>query len=425
MNRAFQFFSVAKKMGIFLMFGILSFFLVSCEKEAQKQETVKVGVLFSQTGPMSIEDKPIFETVVMAIDEINASGGLLGYTLKIIPYDAGSNFEKYAIGARELLEKDKVVVIFGSGDSVARRNVRPIVEERESILIYPLAYEGGGLSENIVYVGPAPNQQIIPGTVWAMQNLGRRFFVVGTDSIYSHVVHAIIKDLIYALSGEVIGEEYVPVEDNPNFDSLIENINASHPEVILNTIEGVTNLNFFKALREAGISSEDIPMISFDFTENSLKYLSGVSMEGDYAVWSYFQTIESKANETFEQNFYARYGKGRSIDDPMQSMYAGINIWAQAVREAGSFLSTKVLKNIGNQSYTAPSGLIYMDPDTHGAYRPVRIGRVQDKEFKIIWDSHMSVVPTQYTIFRTPQAWDELIKDLYEKWGRQWYRGKE
>lgn len=425
MNRAFQFFSIAKRLGVFLIIGSLSFFLNSCGKEISKQESVKVGILFSQTGPMSIEDKPLMESALMAIDEINESGGLLGYSLEVVTFDAGSHFENYVLGARELLEKERVVAIFGFGDSVALRNVRSVVEDHGSILIYPLSYEGGNLSKNIVYVGPAPNQQIIPGVVWAMQNLGRKFFLLGSDAIYSHVVHAIIKDLVYSLNGEIVGENYVPVDNNSHFNSVIEQIDTSRPNVILNTIEGVTNLNFFKALREAGITSHDIPTISFDITENSLRYLSNVSMEGDYSVWGYFQTIDSPANEKFEEKFYARYGKGRAIDDPMQSIYVGINIWAQAVREAHSFSSSKVLKKIENQSYTAPSGLIYMDPDTHGAYRPVRIGRIEDKQFNIIWDSRMSVVPTQYTIFRTPQEWDQLINDLYEKWGRQWFRGKE
>ncbi len=426
MNRVFQFFSVAKNFGVVLIIGGLCFFLNSCKREIKKQESVKVGILVAQTGPMSIEDKPLMEATLMAIDEINASGGLLGYSLEVVTFDSGSKLENYVEGARELLEKDKVVVIFGFGDSGAVRNTRAVVEDHESVLIYPLAYEGGSLSKNIVYLGPAPNQQIIPGVVWGMQNLGRKFFLVGSDAIYSHVVHAIIKDLVYALNGEIVGENYVSVDNHSSFNSVIEQIDASRPNVILNTIEGVTsNLGFFKALREAGITAHDIPTISFDITENTLRYLSNVSMEGDYSVWGYFQTIESAANEQFEEKFFARYGKGRAIDDPMQSIYVGVLIWAQAVREAGSFSSSKVLKSIENQSYTAPSGLIYMDPDSRDAYRPVRIGKIEDKQFNIIYDSQMSVVPTQYTIFRTPQEWDQLIKDLYEKWGRQWFRGKE
>lgn len=424
-HRAKHFISLGKGIGIFLIIGCLNFLFISCTKESKSQEYVRIGVLLSLTGSSSIEDKPIFEALSMAIDEVNEKGGLLGYTLKVVTYDTASEYGNYAIGARELIERDKVVVIFSCGDSAARRSARQIIEEHESIMIYPLAYEGGGLSRNIVYVGPAPNQQVIPAVVWAMNNLGHRFFLVGTDEIYSHVVHAIIKDLIYALNGEVVGEDYVPVEENSNFDSIIDHITGSRPDVILNTIEGVTNLKFIKSLREFGINSNDIPMVAFDFTENSLKQLSAISMEGDYSVWSYFQTIDSASNEEFMEKFFAKYGKGRAIDDPMQSMYIGFNLWAQAVREAGSFSSAKVLRGIENQSYVGPSGLIYMDPDTHGAYRPVRIGKVQDKQFKIIWDSHMSVVPVQYTIFRTPQEWDELINDLYEKWGKQWFRSKE
>ena len=165
--------------------------------------------------------------------------------------------------------------------------------------------------------------------------------------------------------------------------------------------------------------------MSFGVTENTLRYLTGIPMVGDYGVWGYFQSIDSKANDQFKQKFYTKYGEGRAIDDPMEATYVGVYLWAQAVRDAGSFSTSVVVENLINQSYTGPSGLIYVDPIA-GNYRPVRIGRIEsEKEFKIIWNSEISVVPVQYAIFRTAKEWDDLIKEHYKKWGNQWFRGKE
>lgn len=425
-NRTNRFLSTLLRISFCVFLGAASLAIVSCGKRSDSMKPIKIGVLYSQTGGMAIEDKPIMESIVLAVEEINKANGLLGHLLQIVTFDARSDAERYITGAKQLLEEEKVVAIFGGGNSVSRRNIRPIIEEHKSILIYPMHYEGGEASPNIVYLGAAPNQQIIPGVSWAMRNLGTRFYLVGSDAIYSHVVNAIIKDLIYALNGEVVGESYIAIDNNSEIDGIIERIDAARPDAILNTIDGISNIEFFKQLREAGVYPDSIPTVSFGLTENLLRHLSAVGMEGDYGIWSYFQSLDTPENKIFEQNFYKKYGKGRAIDDPMESAYIGVYIWAQAVVNVRSFNPARVLKSIESQSFLAPSGLIYMDSETHGAYMPVRLGMVQpDKQYKAIWNSEISVMPERFTLFRTPDEWDQLIKDLYEKWGRQWFRGKE
>lgn len=422
-NRAFRLFTFSAKLALCMVMGSIGVLLVACSKKPEQLTVVKVGILFSQTGRMSIQDKPIIDVIVMAINEINEAGGLLGHKLKIVTWDTASNYENYAVGAKELFEKEKVVVLFGCGNSVSRRNVRAVVEEYNNILVYPMRYEGGELSNNIMYVGPAPNQQLIPGAVWAMKNLGKRFFLVGTDAIYSHVANQILKDVIYSLNGEVLGEAYIGVNNNFGLEAAVKQITHNRPDVILNTIEGIENISFFKRLRESDITSKVIPTMSFGLTENALQYLAELSMEGDYSVAGFFQTNKFHENDQFEKRFYAKYGTNRAIDDPMVSIYVGIKLWAQAVHDAGTFSTASVLKNLNNQSYPAPNGLIYIDPATHGAYRPVLIGRIQsDQTYKIVWNSGISVLPLQYTPFKTPQEWNELIKNLYLKWGNQWLR---
>lgn len=423
-NKLLQSFSIILKTSFCIaLAGICLFSTSSCRNKKQKLQTIKIGILCSLTGPMAIEEKPMMEAMMLAIDEINDNGGLLGRTLEPILFDGASNPERYAKGALELIQQEKVAVIFGGGDSISRRNTRAIIEAESALLVYPMDYEGGKPSPRIVYVGAAPNQKLIPAVNWAFQNIGSRFFLIGTDTIYSHVANAIIKDFIYALNAEVIGESYIPIDNTLGLDSIIERIEASRPDVILNSIEGAGNLDFFKLLRET--HPTNIPTISFDLTENTLRYLTRVHFDKDYAIWGYFQTINSKKNQEFEQAFYDKYGKGRAIDDPMESSYVGVYLWSQAVIDAKSSDPNAVLKNIPNQSFTGPSGLIYMDRETQSAYRPVRIGVVTDHQFQVVWDSETSIMPVQYTLFRTPHEWDELIKEFYEKWGRQWFRGKE
>lgn len=423
-GKLLQSFSKVLKVSFWIILsGVCLMGTSSCSDKKQKLQSVKVGILCSLTGPMSIEEKPIMEAVLLAIEEINLKGGLLGHPLTPIIFDAASDLERYPKGAIELIDQEKVVVIFGGGNSVARRNTRTVVEEHGGLLVFPMHYEGGKRSSRIIYVGPAPNQQLIPAVYWAFQNIGARFFLVGTDSIYSHVANAIIKDFIYALNAEVVGESYISLDNTMGLNSIIERIDASRPDVILNTIEGPGNLDFFELLRETNPTS--VPTISFSLTENLLRQLSRIHFDKDYAIWSYFQSLDSKKNKVFEQAFYTKYGKGRAIDDPMESSYVGVFLWSQAVTDANSFNPNSVLKNIPNQSYTAPSGLIYIDRETQSAYRPVRIGLVSEQQFKIVWDSETSILPVQYMLFRTPQEWDELINEFYEKWGRQWFRGKE
>lgn len=426
-SKLFQCFSILLKISFCIVLsGICLLTLSSCSRNTRKLSSVKVGILCSQTGPMAIEEGPIVDAVLLAIDEINLKGGLLGNVLEPVIFNCASDIDNYAKGASELINKDGVVVIFGGGNSVSRRDIREVIEDNQSILVFPMHYEGGKHSPQIVYVGAAPNQQLIPGVNWAFQNIGSRFFLIGTDSIYSHVANEIMKDFIYALNAEIVGEAYIGVDDSFGLNAIIERIDASHPDVILNTIEGPNNLDFFKLLREISVRPANIATISFGLTGNLLQHLSEINFEEDYIIWGYFQDLENKKNDAFKKSFYAKYGNGRVIDDPMESCYVGVYLWAQAVEDAESFHSSAVLKNIPNQSYVAPSGLIYMDRDTQSAYRPVRLAKVESSnQFEIIWDSDSSVMPVQYTLFKTPQQWDEFIKELYDKWGRRWFRDKE
>jgi len=415
-----------KTLFLFSVFLVAGVFVSSCGgPKPSENMPIKVGVLFSKTGAFSLEGQALIDATLLAIDELNARGGLLERPIVPIVIDGESDPAIFLKAVKKLIEQDKVSVIFGCENSVERRTVEPLISKDSLVFIYPGRNEGVDSSKNIIFTGEAPNQQIIPAVSWAFQNLGKRFFLVGSDSIYSHIANAIIKDYIYALDGEVVGESYLPWGSKTGMNSIVETINLARPNVIINTIIGQEAVAFFQSLRTAGIYPDDVPTVSLSLNENTLRRLNSVDMEGDFIVGSYFQSLKLPSNKQFIESFRQKYGKGRAIDNSMISAYSSVILWAKAVKEGKSVSPQKVFDFIENQSVASPTGLIYVDPETLSVYKPSRIGKINtENQLDVVWDSNISVAPTIYTIFKTPQEWDEKVKDLYLKWGRQWYHSE-
>jgi len=383
---------------------------------------IRVGILHSLTGTMSISETPVVEAVRLSIEEINASGGLLGGR-KVVPIiaDGRSDWPTFAKESRRLISDEKVCAVFGCWTSASRKTVRPIFEELGGLLFYPVQYEGLEESPNIIYLGAAPNQQIIPAVKWAFDNLGsRRFYLVGSDYVFPRAANAVIGDQIKALGAQVVGEDYIPL-GRTEVGTMVAKIVATHPDVILNTINGDTNLAFFRELRAAGISPQVIPTISFSIGESELPSLNPSACAGDYAVWNYFQSLDGAQNATFVAAFRKRYGAQRVVSDPMEAAYCAVKLWAQAVEEAGTENTDAVRKTILDQSMAAPEGVILIDPETQHAWRPVRVGRIRaDGQFDIVWDSGRPVCPQPFPISRTPAEWERFLDSLRAGWGGHW-----
>lgn len=382
---------------------------------------IRVGILHSLTGTMSMSETPVVDAVRMAIEEINASGGLLGgRRVKPILADGRSDWPTFATEARHLIADEKVCAVFGCWTSASRKTVRPVFEELDSLLFYPVQYEGLEQSPNIVYLGAAPNQQIIPAVKWACDNIGTRFYLVGSDYVFPRAANAVIGDQVKALGGHILGEDYIPL-GKTDVQAIVAKIVAAHPDVILNTINGDTNVAFFKALRAAGISPKVIPTISFSIGESELTALDPATCSGDYAVWNYFQTLDGSRNTTFVNAFKARYGANRVVSDPMEAAYCAVKLWAQAVEDAGTENTVAVRKTIIDQSMGAPEGVILIDPETQHAWRPVRVGRIRtDGQFDIVWDSRRPVRPQPFPLSRTPAEWERFLETLQAGWGGHW-----
>jgi urea transport system substrate-binding protein len=298
--------------------------------------------------------------------------------------------------------------------------VLPVFEEHDHLLIYPLQYEGLETSPNIVYMGAAPNQQIIPAIRWAMQDLNkRRFFLVGSDYVFPRAAHEIIKDQLRHLGGEVVGEAYLLLGEQ-QMDGLIEAIQTAQPDMILSTINGDSNIGFFRGLRAAGVTPASVPCLSFSIGEQELRGLNIADVVGDYAAWTYFQSLPTPENRAFVQKFQKKHPQ-RVMTDPMEAAYVGVKLWAQAVAEAQVCEPKQVRRALLNARMAAPDGAVRIDPDTQHCFKTPHVGRIMaDGQFEIVWSAPEPIRPEPYPGSRTAAEWRAMLHDLYTGWGNQW-----
>ncbi len=392
-------------------------FLCACNA---KKPTIKVGILHSLSGTMAISEKAVANAALMAIEEINQKGGLLGRKIEPIIVDGKSDWAHFAQEAERLITQEKVSVVFGCWTSASRKTVKPIFEKHKHLLFYPVQYEGLEQSPNIVYTGAAPNQQIIPATKWAFDNIGKRFFIVGSDYVFPRTASAIMQDLIKQLGGEVVGDEYILL-GSKDVAQAVEQIKKTRPDVIMNNINGDTNIEFFKQLRQAGITTNKIPTFSFSIAEDELRSLDKKTMEGEYTTWNYFQSVDTEENKIFVTNYQKRFGADMVTDDPIEAGYISVNLWAQTVRKTGTDQVNEVRKNLPNQSFMAPGGLVYIDAENQHIWKTVHIGKFKiDGQVDIVWSSNKPIKPIPYPNSRKRENWNSFLNKLYEGWGGNW-----
>ena len=379
------------------------------------QKTIKVGILHSLSGNLAISERPVSEATLLAIKEINAAGGILGRQIEPLLVDGKSDDTTFAAEAKQLITESKVAAIFGCWTSPSRILVKDVVEQHNSLLFYPVQFEGLENSKHVVYTSSTPNQQIIPGVTWCLKHLGKVFFLVGTDPL----LHEIIKDVVAAYGGKIVGEEYLAVGDT-RVEDIIDKIISTKPNVILNNIEGEANVAFFNKLREKGITPEKIPSMSFSVSEPELRIFKTDSMTGDYATWSYFESIDNTENKIFVKKIEKAYGKDHEVGDAMEAAYYGVYLWKQAIEKAQSTATELVIPALHNQAFDAPQGLIHIAEHSLQTWQFVRIGKIRsDKMFTILWSSEKAIKPLPYPPTRTVAEWDTLRKELSKKENKQ------
>ncbi|RJR45412.1 MAG: urea ABC transporter substrate-binding protein [Deltaproteobacteria bacterium] len=362
-------------------------------------ENIKIGVIHSLTGTMSISEKSLVDAVQLAVDEINQQGGLLGKHLVALVEDGASEPGTFARKAERLILEEKVCALFGCWTSASRKAVLPVIEENDHLLFYPIQYEGFESSKNIIYTGASPNQQIIPAVEWCVKKLGRtQAFLIGSDYIFPKTANMIIKAILPNLGGNCVGEIYRRLGDR-SFEDVIQEVIKSKADVIFNTINGDSNIGFFEALKVAGVTPEDIPVISFSFAEDELRAMGTDLTTGHYCAWNYFQSRNTEENRKFVNAFKAKFGQERVTDDPIEAAYFGVHVFAEAVKKAQSTDPRAIREACRGLRYLAPGGEITIDPDNQHTWTVALVGRIRkDGQFDIVWDPPEIIKPDPYPI---------------------------
>lgn len=346
--------------------------------ESAGEDTVTVGLLHSLTGSMAISEGSVRDAEVLAIEEINADGGVLGKQIKYIEEDGASEPSTFATKAEKLLGEDEVATVFGCWTSSSRKAVKQIFEDYDNLLWYPVQYEGMESSDNIVYMGAAPNQQIVPAIEYLLDQGYKKFFLIGSDYVFPRTANMIINAQIEASDGaQVVGEEYAAM-DQTEFSSIISKIEQAQPDVIINTLNGTGNVSFFKQMADRNITSDDIMSMSFSIAEEEVATIGADILKGNLVSWNYYQTTDTEKNKEFVEAYKAKYGEDRVTSDPAEAAYDAVYMWKAACEKAGSFDTDDVREALGGLSIDAPEGTITVNAENQHLSKTVRIGQVSD-----------------------------------------------
>ncbi|WP_145560606.1 urea ABC transporter substrate-binding protein [Yersinia bercovieri] len=366
-------------------------------------DTIKVGILHSLSGTMAISETPLKDMALMSIDDINAHGGVLGKQLEPVIVDPASNWPLFAEKARQLLTQDKVAVVFGAWTSVSRKSVLPVFEELNGLLFYPVQYEGEEMSPNVFYTGAAPNQQAIPAVEYLLSEDGgaaKRFILLGTDYVYPRTTNKILRAFLHTkgIQDKDIEEIYTPFgySDYQTIVGNIKKFSADGKTAVISTINGDSNVPFYKELTNQGIKATDVPVIAFSVGEEELRGIDTKPLVGNLAAWNYFQSVDNPTNKKFVEQWKA-YAKAHKLpnadtavtNDPMEATWVGMHMWAQAAEKAKSTDVDKVRAAMAGQTYPAPSGFtLTMDKTNHHLHKPVMIGEIEaNGQFNVVWQT--------------------------------------
>lgn len=365
----------------------------------ENKPKIKIGVLHSLSGTMATSETPLVDAVRLAVEEANQSGGVNGAQIEMVVADCRSDADYCAQQAEKLITQDGVQALFGCWTSACRKAVKPVVEKHHHLLFYPVQYEGLEQSPDIIYTGAAPNQQIIPMVTWAMRQRGKRACLIGSDYVFPRTANQLVKKLLQAQGGTLLAERYVPLGEQ-KLDVVAREIATQHPDFVLNTLNGDSNQHFFRALRKAGVRADDIPVFSTSVAEPELVAMGPELMNGHYAAWNYFQSVQSGENRSFVERFRRRFGQERVLDDPMEAAYIGARLWVNAARSSGTLDISAIKTRLELDSLPAPEGIVAVDADTRHLWKTVRIGKARaDGQFEIVWQSPRLIRPAPFPFF--------------------------
>jgi urea transport system substrate-binding protein len=359
-------------------------------------DTVKVGLLNSLSGTMAISEVTVHNALLLAVKEINAAGGVLGKKLKPISQDGASDWPTFAEKAQTLITDDKVVATFGCWTSASRKAVKPVFERNKSLLFYPVQYEGLEQSPYIFYIGATTNQQIIPALDYLKKQGLTKLYLVGSDYVFPRTANKEIRAYAKANGMEIMGEDYAPL-GSTEFSTIVNKVKGSGADAVFNTLNGDSNVAFFKEYKSAGLSAKSLPVLSVSIAEEEVKSIGTQYLEGQLTAWNYYQTTPGAANEKFVKAYQAAYGKDKPTSDPMEAAYISVYLWKEMVEKAGSFDVAKVKAASDGIELDAPEGKVTVDGATQHVYKTARIGKVgSDGLITEVWNSGKPVKPDPY-----------------------------
>jgi urea transport system substrate-binding protein len=376
--------------------ALLAATMLSAAAPALADGTVKVGVLQSLSGTMAISEVPLENAELLAIDQINASGGVLGKQIVPVEEDGASDPSTFAQKATKLIEEDGVVTVFGGWTSSSRKAMLPVFQRLHNLLWYPVQFEGNECSPNIMYSGAQPNQQALPALTWAEQKGYKSYFLLGSDYVYPRTANLILKKHIAHDGMTLAGEEYVPLGGG-DFSSIVAEIQQAKPDIIINTLNGDSNVSFFKQMAAAGLTPDKLPVMSFSIAEPEAKTMGPSLLAGSYTSWNYYESLPGATNAAFVAAYKAKFGADSVVDDPMVHGYVDVYEWAAAVKKAGTF-APKAVRNaaVALGFEDSPLGSVKFAGD-QSMVQTGYIGELQpDGQFKIVWSSPGPIQPQPY-----------------------------
>jgi urea transport system substrate-binding protein len=361
-------------------------------------DTIKVGILHSLSGTMAISEVSVRDATLLAINEINAAGGVMGKQLEYVQEDGASDWPTFAEKTGKLLNEDKVAVIFGCWTSASRKAVLPVVEQNNGLLFYPVQYEGLEASPNIFYTGAEPTQQIIPGVQYLLDQGKKNIYLLGSDYVFPRTANTIIKAQLADAGATLAGEEYMPL-GGTEFSTIIAKIGEAKPDAIFNTLNGDSNVAFFKQFKDAGYTAESLPVMSVSVAEEEVRGIGTDILTGHLVAWNYYQTTDTPENKKFVDAYKAAYGQDRVTADPIEAGYFGVYLWKALVEAAGS-IEVDAIKEIAKTAtieFNAPEGLVKIEGSNHHTWKTVRIGKIRaDGLIDEVWATEGPIKPDPY-----------------------------
>ncbi|MFG3512818.1 urea ABC transporter substrate-binding protein [Streptomyces bobili] len=359
-------------------------------------DTVKVGLLNSLSGTMAISEVTVRNSLLLAIDEINASGGVLGKKIKPISEDGASDWPTFAEKATKLIKEDEVAATFGCWTSASRKAVKPVFEKNRSLLFYPVQYEGLEQSPYIFYTGATTNQQIVPALDYLKSQGKKSLYLVGSDYVFPRTANKEITAYAKANGMTILGEDYAPL-GSTEFSTIANKVKASKADAVFNTLNGDSNVAFFKEYKSAGLSAKTMPVVSVSIAEEEVKSIGSQYLAGQLTAWNYYQTTPGAANEKFVAAYKAKYGEDKPTSDPMEAAYTSVHLWAAMVEKAKSFDPEKVKAASDGITFDAPEGKVTVDGATQHISKTARIGKIgTDGLITEVWNSGKPVEPDPF-----------------------------